>query len=96
MARRGDTEFIPNPKFFESVLRQPGVERIVDEAGDRALAKARAGAPVDTGDYKRGLRKEHRESRYRRTVRVVGTDPKTMLIESKTGNLARSLKGINQ
>ena len=96
MARSGDTEFTPNPAFFETVLRQPRVERIVDESAERALAKAKANAPVDTGDYRDGLRIEHRESRYRRTTRVVGTDPKTMLIESKTGNLARSLKGIGQ
>lgn len=96
MARSGDTEFIPNPAFFASLLRQPGVERIVDESGQRALTKAKADAPVDTGEYRDGLRIEHRQSRYRRTTRVVGTDPKTLLIESKTGNLARSLKGIKQ
>ncbi|MEV8336977.1 HK97 gp10 family phage protein [Leucobacter sp. NPDC077196] len=96
MARSGDTEFTPNPAFFESVLRQPGVERIVDESAARALTKAKANAPVDTGEYRDGLHIEHRESRYRRSARVVGSDPKTMLIESKTGNLARSLKGIGQ
>ena len=92
MARSGDTDITFNPRFFETVLRQPGVERLTDEAADRALAKAKADAPVDTGAYRDGLRIEHRESRYRRVTRVVGSDPKTLLIESQTGNLARSVK----
>ena len=33
------------------------------------------------------------DTQYRTVARVVGRDPKTMLIESKTGNLARSLRG---
>jgi len=96
MARSGDTDVEFNPRFFETVLRQPGVERLVDSVGAAALAAAKANAPVDSGDYERGLHIEHHESRYRRTTRVVGSDPKTMLIESKTGNLARALKAAKQ
>lgn len=96
MARSGDTSVEFNPKFFESVLRQPGVEALTDAAGNRALAAAKSGAPVDSGDYQRGLHLEHHESRYRRTTRVVGSDEKTLLIESKTGNLARALKSAKQ
>lgn len=92
MARSGDTDVVFNPGYFETVLRQPGVESIVDAAGERALAAAQASAPVDSGDYRDGLHIEHHNSRYRRATRVVGSDPKTMLIESKTGNLARSVK----
>ncbi|MGW9345591.1 HK97 gp10 family phage protein [Streptomyces albidoflavus] len=92
MARSGDTDVVFNPQFFETVLRQPGVEQIVDAAGGRALAAAQASAPVDSGDYRDGLHIEHHESRYRRATRVVGSDPKTLLIEAKTGNLARAVK----
>jgi hypothetical protein len=96
MARSGDTSVDFNPQFFETVLRQPKVEALTDAAGNRALANAKTNAPVDTADYQRGLHIEHHESRYRRTTRVVGDDEKTMLIESKTGNLARSLKAAKQ
>lgn len=96
MDRSGDTSVEFNEGFFESVLRQPKVENIVDAAAARALAKARADAPVDSGDYRDGLHIEHRESRYRRVTRVVGSDEKTLLIESKTGNLARALKQAKQ
>ncbi|OIU88658.1 HK97 gp10 family phage protein [Microbacterium sp. AR7-10] len=96
MARSGDTSIEFNEGFFETILRQPKVENIVDAAAERALAKARADAPVDSGDYRDGLHIEHHESRYRRVTRVVGSDEKTLLIESKTGNLARALKQAKQ
>lgn len=96
MARNGDTEIEFNPEFFETAMRWPTVERLVDSIAEDALARAKSDAPVDTGDYRRGLRIEHRESRYRRVAKVVGTDSKTMLVESKTGNLARSIKGIRR
>lgn len=96
MARSGDPRVEFNPRFFESVLRQPKVEQLVDAAAERALAAAKANAPVDTGEYRDGLYIEHRDSRYRQVARVVGSDDKTLLIESKTGNLARALKAAKQ
>lgn len=96
MARSGDTSMEFNPNFFETVLRQPKVEALTDAAANRALSAAKSAAPVDSADYQRGLHLEHHESRFRRTTRVVGDDEKTMLIESKTGNLARALKAAKQ
>ena len=92
MSRNGSTQVQFNPRYFENVLRDPKVEALTDSIASRALNAAKASAPVDEGDYKDGLHLEVFESRYRRTKRVVGGDPKTLLIESKTGNLARSLK----
>lgn len=91
-----NTRFEENPRFFETVLRQPRVERLVDDVGDATLANAQAAAPVDTQAYRNGLHIEHHDSRFRRTTRVVGSDEKTMLIESQTGNLARALKGAKR
>ncbi len=92
MARSGHTDLEFNPKFFETVLREPKVEALVDAVAGQVLATAKATAPVDTGEYRDGLHLEHHDSRFRRTTRVVGSDDKTMLIESKTGNLARATK----
>lgn len=92
MARSGSTSFEPNEAFFESVLRRPQVEAIVDTAAAAVQSAAQASAPVNSGDYRDGIVVEHKDSRYRRVARVVGTDDKTMLIESKTGNLARAVK----
>ncbi|WEK60505.1 MAG: HK97 gp10 family phage protein [Candidatus Microbacterium colombiense] len=91
-----NTRFEENPRFFETVLRKPGVERLVDDIGDATLTNAQAAAPVDTQAYRNGLHVEHHESRFRRTTRVVGSDEKTMLVESRTGNLARALKGAKR
>lgn len=45
MARSGDTSVEFNPRFFETVLRQPQVEAVVDAAAQRTLAAAKANAP---------------------------------------------------
>lgn len=93
MPRSGDTEIEFNEDFFESVLRSAPVEALVDGVAERVLSKAVATAPVDTEEYRDGLHIEHQEARYRRVTRVVGSDEKTLLVESKTGTLARALKG---
>ncbi|OOB90745.1 hypothetical protein [Rathayibacter sp. VKM Ac-2630] len=90
MPKNGDVTF--NQQFFNEVLRSAPVEKLTDDAAQRALAAAKASAPVDSGAYRDKLRLVHRNSRRRRVSRVLGTDAKTMLIESKTGNLARALK----
>lgn len=96
MAARGQTIVEFNPQFFDTIMRTARVERLTDDAAERVLAVAKANAAVDTGEYRDGLHIEHRESRYRRVTRVVGDDAKTMLIESKTGNLARALKAAKK
>jgi hypothetical protein len=96
MARSGDTNIEFNENFFATVLRSPEVEALVDGVGTRTQQIAKANAPVDSGDYRDGIEIQHRESKYRRVTEVIGTDPKTLLIESKTGNLARALKAAKQ
>lgn len=92
MPRSGQTIVEFNPVFFDEIMRSAGVERLTDDAAERTLSIAKATAPVDTEEYKNGLHIEHRQSKHRRVTRVVGDDAKTLLVESKTGNLARALK----
>ena len=47
---------------------------------------------MDTSAYHDGIVVRERDTAHRKTFRVVGTDAKTMLIEAKTGNLARALR----
>jgi hypothetical protein len=96
MPRRGQTTVTFNTVYFDQIMKSAGVESVTREAAERALAIAKSTAPVDTGSYRDQLHLEMRESQYRRVIRVVGSDPKTMLIESKTGNLARALKASKQ
>ena len=81
-----------NEAYFASVLRTPPIENLTKERAQAVLATAQATAPVDSGDYKRGLRLVKHSSQYRDAWRVTGTDWKSMLVESKTGNLARAVK----
>lgn len=79
-----------NNAFFNDLGRSPGVVRLVDHVTEEIADTARSTAPEDSGDYKRGIITTGKfQDRY--VGLVVGTDPKTMLIESKTGNLARAL-----
>ena len=92
--RAGQVSVEFNNSFFEGILRDARVDTLCRAKAEAALAIARATAPVDTGAYKNGLVVEPSESAHRRSWRVVGHDPKTLLIESKTGNLARALKKV--
>lgn len=83
-------------QFFDTAMRLPGVKALQEEAGNKALARAKSSAPVDSGAYKRGLSMRWVRRRYRDALLVEGTDPKTLLIEAKTGNLARSLKSAGR
>jgi len=77
---------------IRELKRDPGVASFMKSKGERILAAAQTSAPVDTGDYKAGLKLEvdmHTVSGA--VVHIIGTDPKSALVESRTGNLARSL-----
>ena len=47
---------------------------------------------MDTGAYRDGLQIEEIKHAHRTTCMVVGTDRKTLLVESTTGNLSKALK----
>lgn len=96
MPARGQTTVTFRTEFFDNIMFDAGIESISKAAAERAASVARSTAPVDTGSYRDQIRIEVRRSRYRRVFRVVGSDPKTMLIEAKTGNLARALKASKQ
>lgn len=85
-----------NDKFFEDLGKSAGVTRLCRDVADKVLAAAQASAPVDEGDYRDGLHVEVKTVERRNVALVVGSDPKTMLIESKTGNLARALNQVKK
>jgi hypothetical protein len=84
-----------NNAFFDELGRSAGVVALTDEAAERVAAAARANAPRDTEAYVNGI-VVRRKFQDRAVSLVVGTDPKTMLIEAKTGNLARSIKAAGK
>lgn len=80
-----------NEGFFEQLGRSAGVKRLLLEEAEKVATIARDNAPVDSGDYKTGIVVRMKEQQ-RAVAEVIGTDRKTMLVESKTGNLARALQ----
>lgn len=96
MPRKGQTDVNFNSVFFDEILKSAEVENVTMEIAESGLAIAKASAPVDSGAYRDKLHIEVKESRWRKVVRVIGTDPKTLLIEAKTGNLARALKAAKK
>lgn len=88
-----------NDGFFRELGYSAGVTSLVDHAANSIAAAARATAPVgdpatdpDSGSYRDGIIVSSRSSAYRHVALVIATDPKSLLIESKTGNLARAVK----
>ena len=84
-----------NDAAFEEILRSAGVQAMCKGAAEKALGIAKANAPVDTGAYRDGLTVKTVNRAHRVTYMVVGTDSKTLIVESQTGNLARALKAAH-
>lgn len=96
MPRSGDMDITFNQSTLDQVLRSPKVVEQTRAITEQGLRAAQSAAPVDTGEYRDGLKLERREAKYRTVWRVVGTDPKTMLIESRLGVLVRALKSLSR
>lgn len=82
-----------NNKFFEELGRSAGVTALTIECAEKVAAVARETAPVDTEAYKNSIHVELKHQD-RSVALVVASDPKTFLIESKTGNLVRALRTV--
>lgn len=85
-------DVVLNDAFFEELGRSPGVTALCRAKAEEIAAAARATAPVDSGDYQRSIHVEVVSRGRRNAALVVADDPKTMLIESTTGNLVRALR----
>lgn len=81
-----------NDRYFDELMNSAGVKAMTRRAAEKTLEYAKSHAPVDTGAYRDGLQIEEVKHAHRTTCMVVGTDPNTLLVESKTGNLRKALK----
>ena len=80
-------------------MKSAGIKELLNSSGTRALltskagpvlSAAQAGAPVATGEYRDSL-KIVQDTTDRAVVRVVSTAPHGLIVEARTGNLARAL-----
>lgn len=78
--------------YFDALLRSDPVRAVVDEAAERVAERARATAPVGDGGYKNGITTAGKmQKRY--VGLVVANSRHSMKVESRTGNLARAVRG---
>ena len=94
MSKPGSVRIEWNKNYWKNVLKQPGVDNLVKLAAQKALDVAQASAPVDNGDYHESMHLNRREGESRYTWEVEAPDWKALIIESKTGNLARAIKKV--
>lgn len=80
-----------NEAFFSRLGHSAGVTAILRNKAEEVAARARASAPVDTGEYRNSITVQIKSSATRNVALVVADDPKAMIVESLTGNLARAL-----
>lgn len=79
-----------NSAGVRELLNDSGVRAELERRAERVAAAARATAPVATGAYRDSIHVTTGRTD-RAEARVVAPVPHAMLVEAKTGNLARSL-----
>lgn len=79
-----------NSRGIDELLTSSDVRDELTTRAERALAAARASAPVDTGSYRASLHIEQ-DTTDRAVVRVVAGVPYAIIVEADTGTLARAL-----
>jgi hypothetical protein len=81
-----------NERYFDELLMSPGVDRLVSSITESITADARSTAPVDTGEYKDGIVHTKKRAKHRIVHLVLARDPKSLIVEARTGNLVRALR----
>lgn len=84
--------FVLDPNFIDDLAHSPAVLALCTEVADEIADIARQTAPVDSGDYRNSIHVEAAQRSDRVAAEVVADDPKAMIIEARTGNLARALR----
>lgn len=85
-----------NNAFFEELGRSPKVTQLCVDVAEKIASAARASAPRDTDTYADSIRVEVVSRAHRNAALVVAHDRKSLIIESKTGNLARALNQVKK
>lgn len=79
-----------NSPGMKSLLNDAGVASELQRRGQAVLNTARATAPVDTGEYRNSLFLIPATTD-RAVVRIGSRAPRGMIVEWRTGNLAKAL-----
>jgi hypothetical protein len=80
-----------NRRGMRDLLVDPGVSADLMRRAERVAAAARGSAPTDSGDYKNSIIPRVVEHGDRSVGQVHATVDYALVVESRTGNLARAL-----
>lgn len=75
------------------LLQDAGIRAHLADLADKVCAEAVATAPVLTGGYRDGIRRDSATTD-RAVERVIATAPHAHLVEARTGNLASALSAV--
>lgn len=78
---------------MRALLTDPGVRGALAQRADRVVDRARETAPVASGQYRDSIRRASAETD-RAVERVEALAPHALVVESRTGNLARALGDV--
>lgn len=84
-----------NNAFFEDLSRSQKVSELCRGVAERLAAIARSTAPTASRAYRNGI-VVIRKYQKRVVWVVVASDRKSLIIESKTGNLVRALNSLKR
>lgn len=87
------TRIKPNSGGIKDVLTSSAMQAAVQEAADEIASRAKASAPVDSGEYRNSIDTEAGASTDRAVVYVVAGAEHSLVVEAKTGNLLRAASG---
>lgn len=88
--------FRQNQAGFQKLAHSAKVGRECLKYANIVAGIARSTGPVDSGDYVAGIDAIIEDHPSRVTAQVVASDPKSLIIESRTGNLARALNRVKR
>lgn len=81
-----------NSPGMASLLKDAGIRADLTARAEKVAAAARSNAPLDTGEYRSSIFVSQATTD-RVAVRVGSSAPHGLIVESRTGNLARALDG---
>jgi hypothetical protein len=84
------TEVRINHAGMAALLKSDPVRALLHEKAEAIADRARSSAPVDKGEYQDSIRVVS-DTTDRAVERIVATAPHALIVEAKTGNLARAL-----
>lgn len=85
-----------NDAEFQKLAHSKQVANTCKVEAEKVAAVARASAPRDTGDYAASIHVVIEDHPTRVTAQVVASDPKALIVESFSGNLARAVNGLKR